>query len=78
MSIEALVPVEATVGKVREATAALMQLDEVTSADAVAGPYDVIAIVEAEDFTAIGHVVTANIQAISGVSRTIVCVTKDK
>lgn len=78
MSMKALVLVEATVGKVREVTAALMQLDEVISVDAVAGPYDVIAIVEAEDFTAIGHVVTAKVQAISGVSRTIVCVTQDK
>jgi DNA-binding Lrp family transcriptional regulator len=71
MSIKALVLVEATVGKVREVTAAITQLDEVISADAVAGPYDIIAIVEANDFTSIGHVVTAKIQAISGISRTI-------
>jgi DNA-binding Lrp family transcriptional regulator len=76
MSIKALVLVETTVDKVTEVTAALMKLDEVTSSDAVAGPYDVIAIVEANDFTVIGHVVTAKIQAISGISRTIVCDTR--
>ena len=75
MSKKAVVLIEATVGRVREVTAALKELDKVTSADAVTGPYDVIAIVEAEDFIAIGHVVTAKIQAISGVSRTVVCAT---
>jgi len=55
-----------------EVTTALKQLDEVKSADAVTGPYDVIATVEAEDPTALGHIVT-KIKAIPGISRTVVC-----
>ena len=73
MSTRALVLIEATVGKVREVTTALKQLDGVKSADVVTGPYDVIAILEAEDLTALGHMVTAKIRPLRGVSRTIVC-----
>ena len=76
MSTKALILIETTVGKVKEVASALGKLSEVKSADVVTGPYDVIAVVEAEDFTAIGHIVTAKINAISGVSRTIVCATQ--
>jgi DNA-binding Lrp family transcriptional regulator len=73
MSSGAIVLVETAVGMVNEVTSALKELDEVTAVDGVLGPYDVIAIVEAEDFDAIGHIVTAKINVVAGVSRTIVC-----
>ena len=76
--MRALVLIETTVGKVIEVSTALKQLDEVKSADVVTGPYDVIAVIEAEDLTAIGHIVTAKIKAISGVSRAIACTTRNK
>ena len=74
--MKAIVLVETTVGKVKEVATTLRQLDEVKSADVVTGPYDVIAIVEAEDFTDVGHIITGRVNAISGVSRTIVCATQ--
>ena len=73
MSIKAVVIIEVTVGKVREVAAVLRKLDEVVSADVVTGPYDVIAILEAEDVIDIGHIVTGKINTVSGISRTIVC-----
>ena len=73
MSIKAVVMIEVTVGKVREVAAVLRELDEVVSADVVTGPYDVIAILEADDLRDIGHVVTSKINTVSGISRTIVC-----
>jgi DNA-binding Lrp family transcriptional regulator len=73
MSSRAIVLVETAVGIVSEVTSTLKELDEVTAVDGVLGPYDVIAIVEAEDFDSIGHIVTAEINAVAGVSRTIVC-----
>jgi DNA-binding Lrp family transcriptional regulator len=39
----------------------------------VAGLYDVIAVVEAEDFTEMGNIVTAKIAHIPGVDRWTVC-----
>jgi len=77
MSTKAVILVETTIGTVKEVAAALRQLDGVKSADVVTGPYDVIAILEAEDFTDVGHIVTGKINAISGVCRTIVCATQN-
>ncbi len=75
--MKAIVLVETTVGKVKEIATALRRLDEVKSADVVTGPYDVIAILEAQDLTEVGHIVTSKIDTISGVSRTIVCATQN-
>jgi len=43
----------------------------VKAANAVAGPYDVIAVTEAEDFNAIVNSVMHNIRMIEGISNTI-------
>jgi DNA-binding Lrp family transcriptional regulator len=73
MSSRAIVLVDTAVGMVSEVTSTLKELDEVTAVDGVLGPYDVIAIVESEDFDSIWYIVTAKINAVAGVSRTIVC-----
>jgi len=77
MTMKAFILIETTIGKVKEVTTALKQLDEVKSVDAVTGPYDVIAILEVEDSTAI-ELVTAKIKAISGISRTVVCIVMEE
>jgi DNA-binding Lrp family transcriptional regulator len=46
----------------------------VTSAHLITGPYDIIALVEEKDPTAIGRLVMTKIQAVDGVGRTITCV----
>jgi DNA-binding Lrp family transcriptional regulator len=45
----------------------------VSSVDLVTGPYDIIAIVEAETLSEVGDVVTAKIHPITGISRTVTC-----
>ncbi|MGB2799290.1 MAG: Lrp/AsnC ligand binding domain-containing protein [Dehalococcoidia bacterium] len=42
-------------------------------AEAVTGPYDVIAVLEGKDVNALGDLVTAHIHTISGVARTVTC-----
>ena len=69
--MKAFILIETTAGKVREVTTALKQLDELKSVDVVSGPYDVIAVLEAENMD-----VTAKIKAIPGISRTVVCITE--
>ncbi|MBA7553251.1 hypothetical protein ES705_45841 [subsurface metagenome] len=71
--MKAFILIETTPDKAKEVTTALKQLDEVKSVDAVTGPYDVIAILEAENMT---NIVTAKIKAIPGISRTVVCMTE--
>ena len=43
------------------------------SAAPVAGPYDVIAIVEAASIDALGKIVVSRIQSVKGVTRTLTC-----
>ncbi len=70
--MKAFILIETTPGKARQVTTALKQLDEVKSADVVIGPYDVIAVLEAENMTT----VTAKIKAIPDICRTVVCMTE--
>jgi len=45
----------------------------VKSVDPVTGPYDVIAIIEAESLNDIGDLVTGKIHPVPGISRTVTC-----
>ncbi len=46
-------------------------------ADAVTGPYDIIACVEAKDLDALGKFVVSKVQSISGIQRTTTCLAVD-
>ena len=64
--------IETSPGKnVSDVAAVAAAVTGVTSADSVVGPYDVVANVQADDMAALGKIVTEEIQAISGVAKTI-------
>jgi DNA-binding Lrp family transcriptional regulator len=71
----AFVLVQTEPAKSREVTESLRGVPGVLAADALVGPYDVIARVESEDFDAIGRLVLTEIQRIPGVTRTLTCPT---
>jgi len=73
MTAKAFVLIETTVGKTKEVVAKISQLEGVKSVDPVTGPYDIIAIVEAENLNNIGDLVTSKIHPVSGISRTVTC-----
>ena len=73
MAAKAFVLIETAVGKTRDVVSALQGLPGVWSVDAVTGPYDVIAVVEGTDLTAIGDLVAAEVHGVSGVIRTVTC-----
>ena len=73
MDAKAFVLIETAVGKNREVVTHIRELKGVTSVDAVTGPYDVIAIIQGENLTEIGDVVTGKIHPISGITRTVTC-----
>ena len=54
---KAFVLIETTVGRTKEVATALKDLKGITSVNAVTGPYDVIAIIEAETLNEIGDIV---------------------
>jgi hypothetical protein len=39
----------------------------------VTGPYDIIAVIEAESLNEIGDLVTSKVHPIAGISRTVTC-----
>jgi DNA-binding Lrp family transcriptional regulator len=55
----------------------ILKIKGIISAYAIAGPFDIIALAEAEDFNAVGKMVVAKVQKITGVSQTITCQTVD-
>jgi DNA-binding Lrp family transcriptional regulator len=75
MTARAFVLIEIAVGKTREVADNIRQIEGVKSVDSVTGPYDVIAIVEAETLNEIGELVTGKIHPIAGISRTVTCLT---
>ena len=73
MPTRAFILIETAVGKTREVVHSLRGIDEITAVDAVTGPYDVIATLQAEDLSAVGDVVTGRIHNVAGILRTVTC-----
>jgi len=73
--VKAFVLIEVVVGKTKEVVTALQKVDGVTSVEAVTGPYDIVAVIEKPEVNAIGDVVTKNVHSVSGIARTVTCLT---
>lgn len=71
--VQAYILVQTEVGKSRDVCRAVSEIDGVTLAEDVTGPYDVIARIEAPDVEALGHRVIARIQDVQGITRTLTC-----
>jgi DNA-binding Lrp family transcriptional regulator len=65
--------IQTEVGKVAHVAQALSNLDGVQVAEDVAGPYDVIARVQARGLDQLGKLVASRIQLVDGVTRTLTC-----
>lgn len=73
MAAKAFVLIETAVGKNREVVAALQKLKGMKTVDTVTGPYDIIAVMEAESLNDIGDLVTGKIHPVAGIARTVTC-----
>jgi DNA-binding Lrp family transcriptional regulator len=62
------------VGRTKQVAETLRSFQGVRSADVITGQYDVIALVEVEDLREMADLITARVQGIRGVLRTITCV----
>jgi DNA-binding Lrp family transcriptional regulator len=71
--LSAYVLIQTQVGKVAHVAQALTRLDGVQLAEDLAGPYDVIATLQASSLDELGRLVLAHIQPLDGVTRTITC-----
>jgi DNA-binding Lrp family transcriptional regulator len=71
--LSAYVLIESEVGKVAHVAQAIRDLDGVRLAEDLAGPYDVIANVQASSLDELGRLIVFRIQALDGVTRTLTC-----
>jgi DNA-binding Lrp family transcriptional regulator len=73
MTTKAFVLIDTVVGQTRAVLAILRELKGVQSANAVTGPYDIIAVVKKETLSDIGDLVTSEVHPLDGVTRTVTC-----
>jgi DNA-binding Lrp family transcriptional regulator len=71
--VQAYILVQTEVGKAAAVATAIGEIDGVTQADDVTGPYDVIVRAEAENVDELGRLVVAEIQGVPGITRTLTC-----
>lgn len=60
-------------GEIREVVRQLRRVEGVTEANMTFGPYDAVAVVEAQDVKNIGDIMATAIQPIPGVLDTLTC-----
>ena len=65
--------IQTEVGRAEVVAKQLATLPGVLSAEYVTGPYDVIVRAEADNVDDLGKLVVAQIQSVSGITRTLTC-----
>lgn len=71
--VAAHILIQTEAGTVGQVLKGLADIDEVRSAQGVNGPYDVIAMAEADTLDALGMLVLTRIHMIPGITRTLTC-----
>lgn len=64
-------------GKIEQVVEHLRRVDGVVEANMAFGPYDTVAVMEAEDIRALGKIMATQIQPIPGVLDTLTCLVVD-
>ncbi len=73
MTVSAYVLIQTDVGKASAVADEVREIDGVSSADGVTGPYDVIARADADSVDELGRLVVSKVQLVDGVTRTLTC-----
>jgi DNA-binding Lrp family transcriptional regulator len=71
--VQAYILVQTEVGKAAEVARKIAEISGVMQAEGVTGPYDVVVRVSAEDVDDLGKLVTSQISAVTGITRTLTC-----
>ena len=71
--MKAYVLINVRPGGVREVVRDLHRVEGVLEANMTFGPYDVVAVVQANDINHLGNILAANVQQIPGVIETLTC-----
>jgi DNA-binding Lrp family transcriptional regulator len=71
--VQAYILIQTEVGKAAEVAERISHIAGVTLAEDVTGPYDVIVRAEASNVDELGRLVVAQVQGVSGITRTLTC-----
>jgi len=71
--VKAYILIQTEVGRAAAVAERIGELEGVTVAEDVTGPYDVIVRAEAQTMDDLGKLVVARIQTIDGITRTLTC-----
>ena len=69
----AYILIETAVGKTGEVIEQLRTLGSMVAVDAVTGPFDIVAVAEAETLNQIGDLISVGMHRIPGIVKTITC-----
>ena len=73
MTTRAYILIETSVGKSQDVVNTLEEIDEVNMLDVVTGPYDIIAVLEANDLPSIGKILSNQMHRMPGIIKTVTC-----
>ncbi|HSK56955.1 MAG TPA: Lrp/AsnC ligand binding domain-containing protein [Jiangellales bacterium] len=71
--VQAYILIQTEVGKAADVARQIAEIEGVTTAEDVTGPYDVIVRAEARNVDDLGKLVVARVQGVSGITRTLTC-----
>ena len=71
MKTRAYILIETSVGSTSQVADALRKIDDMIAVDMVTGPFDIIAVVEADSLVDIGGIVSTKMHQVGGIVKTI-------
>jgi len=71
--VQAYILIQTEVGKAAAVAVSVAEIQGVTAAEDVTGPYDVIVRAEAKNVDELGKLVVARVQGVDGITRTLTC-----
>ena len=73
MATRAYILVETAVGETSAVSDALKEMPMMKAVDTVTGPFDIIAVVEADDLPSIGDLISDGMYGVPGIVKTVTC-----
>jgi len=73
LATRAYILIETAVGKTNDVSAALKDMEMMKAVDTVTGPFDIIAVAEADDLSSIGDLISDGMHGIPGIVKTVTC-----
>ncbi len=71
MKTRAYILIETSVGSTAHVATELKKIDQMMAVDMVTGPFDIIAVVEADNLVDIGGIVSTKMHQVGGIVKTI-------